>query len=145
MRTRPNVDLRSLSTLILTRFSLKSTARFEATAPKRYGTGDRFVCRSFTFTETPCRFRYFFYHPPRSPPRLRSLFLLRSRSSTSCCIFIMLCVSFSGVESFDVDLKEQKVTVKGNVEPEVVLQTVSKTGKKTSFWDAEPESKEATA
>ncbi|GAA0154121.1 hypothetical protein LIER_37804 [Lithospermum erythrorhizon] len=43
-----------------------------------------------------------------------------------------------GVESFDIDLKEQKVTVKGNVQPEAVLQTVSKTGKKTSFWEAEP-------
>ncbi|MED6205069.1 Cytosolic copper metallochaperone [Stylosanthes scabra] len=42
-----------------------------------------------------------------------------------------------GVESYDVDLKEQKVVVKGNVEPEKVLQTVSKTGKKTTFWDAE--------
>ena len=61
------------------------------------------------------------------------------------CIFIMLLVSFSGVESFNVDLKEQKVTVKGNVKPEVLLQTVSKTGKNTSFWDAEPETKEAIA
>ncbi|CAO2178568.1 unnamed protein product [Urochloa humidicola] len=43
-----------------------------------------------------------------------------------------------GVESYDVDIKEQKVTVKGNVTPDAVLQTVSKTGKKTSFWDAEP-------
>ena len=42
-----------------------------------------------------------------------------------------------GVESYDVDLKEQKVVVKGNVEPEKVLQTVSKTGKKTTFWDAQ--------
>ncbi|CAL9091201.1 unnamed protein product [Musa hybrid cultivar] len=48
-------------------------------------------------------------------------------------------------ESFNVDLKEQKVTVKGNVKPEVVLQTVSKTGKKTSFWDAEPETNEDIA
>ncbi|RRT36724.1 hypothetical protein GW17_00032902 [Ensete ventricosum] len=48
-----------------------------------------------------------------------------------------------GVESFDVDMKEQKVTVKGNVKPEDVFQTVSKTGKKTSFWEAEPEAKEA--
>ncbi|KAJ1383415.1 Heavy metal-associated domain, HMA [Sesbania bispinosa] len=39
-----------------------------------------------------------------------------------------------GVESFDIDLKEQKVTVKGNVKPEEVLQTVSKSGKKTAFW-----------
>ena len=43
----------------------------------------------------------------------------------------------SGVESYDIDLKEQKVTVKGNVQPESVLQTVSKTGKKTTFWEAE--------
>ncbi|CAN0900582.1 Copper transport protein CCH [Linum grandiflorum] len=42
-----------------------------------------------------------------------------------------------GVESFDIDMKEQKVTVKGNVEPEAVFQTVSKTGKKTAFWEAE--------
>ncbi|KAG9139051.1 hypothetical protein Leryth_027377 [Lithospermum erythrorhizon] len=42
-----------------------------------------------------------------------------------------------GVESFDIDLEEQKVTVKGNVKPEAVLQTVSKTGKKTTFWETE--------
>ncbi|XP_002978885.2 copper transport protein ATX1 [Selaginella moellendorffii] len=42
-----------------------------------------------------------------------------------------------GVESFDVDLKEQKVTVKGNVKAEDVLQTVSKTGKATTFWPKE--------
>lgn len=41
-----------------------------------------------------------------------------------------------GVETFDIDLKEQKVTVKGNVKPEDVFQTVSKTGKKTSFWES---------
>lgn len=40
----------------------------------------------------------------------------------------------TGVETFDVDLKEQKVTVKGNVTPDDVLKTVSKTGKKTTFW-----------
>ncbi|XP_073293227.1 copper transport protein ATX1-like isoform X1 [Primulina huaijiensis] len=51
-----------------------------------------------------------------------------------------------GVESFDIDIEKQKVTVKGNVQPDAVLQTVSKTGKATSFWEAEaaapePESK----
>ncbi|OIC48856.1 hypothetical protein A7L55_20275 [Acinetobacter baumannii] len=46
-----------------------------------------------------------------------------------------------GVETYDVNLKEQKVTVKGNVKPDAVLQTVSKTGKETSFW---PEEKDAT-
>lgn len=29
------------------------------------------------------------------------------------------------------------MTVKGNVQPEAVLQTVSKTGKKTAFWEEE--------
>nr|CAB3489457.1 unnamed protein product [Digitaria exilis] len=50
-----------------------------------------------------------------------------------------------GVESYDVDIKEQKVTVKGNVTPDAVLQTVSKTGKKTSFWEAETTSNQSTA
>ncbi|KAL2549052.1 HMA domain-containing protein [Forsythia ovata] len=52
-----------------------------------------------------------------------------------------------GVESFDIDIEQQKVTVKGNVQPEAVLQTVSKTGKATSFWEAsaEPEPKPAEA
>ncbi|KAI5396877.1 copper transport protein ATX1 [Lathyrus oleraceus] len=45
-----------------------------------------------------------------------------------------------GVESFDIDMKEQKVTVKGNVKAEQVYETVSKTGKKTAFW-VEPENK----
>ncbi|XP_021733253.1 copper transport protein ATX1-like [Chenopodium quinoa] len=40
-----------------------------------------------------------------------------------------------GVESYEIDMKEQKVTVKGNVQPEAVLQTVSKTGKKTSLYE----------
>ncbi|KAG6416132.1 hypothetical protein SASPL_123556 [Salvia splendens] len=48
----------------------------------------------------------------------------------------------SGVESFDIDLESQKVTVKANIPPETVLQAVSKTGKATSFWEAgEPGSK----
>ncbi|KAK7279023.1 hypothetical protein RJT34_24066 [Clitoria ternatea] len=52
-----------------------------------------------------------------------------------------------GVESFDIDLKEQKVTVKGNIQPEEVLQAVSKTGKKTAFWvdEAPMESKPSEA
>ncbi|XP_062091830.1 copper transport protein ATX1-like [Humulus lupulus] len=51
-----------------------------------------------------------------------------------------------GVESFDVDIDQQKVTVKGNVQPETVLQTVSKTGKKTAYWEeAEPVAKAAEA
>ncbi|TXG49346.1 hypothetical protein EZV62_025221 [Acer yangbiense] len=42
-----------------------------------------------------------------------------------------------GVESYDINIDEQKVTVKGNVQPDAVLQTVSKTGKKTAFWEEE--------
>ncbi|KAF4367956.1 copper transport protein ATX1 [Cannabis sativa] len=44
-----------------------------------------------------------------------------------------------GVESYDIDIDQQKVTVKGNVPAETVFQTVSKTGKKTAYWEeAEP-------
>ncbi|KAI5058068.1 hypothetical protein GOP47_0026238 [Adiantum capillus-veneris] len=42
-----------------------------------------------------------------------------------------------GVNTYDIDLDAQKVTVKGNVKPEDVLSTVSKTGKATSFWPSE--------
>ncbi|KAG1672846.1 hypothetical protein FOA52_004650 [Chlamydomonas sp. UWO 241] len=40
-----------------------------------------------------------------------------------------------GVESFDVSLEEQKVTVRGNVTPQAVLEKVAKTGKKCSIWE----------
>ncbi|KAH6766906.1 anti-oxidant 1-like protein [Perilla frutescens var. hirtella] len=51
-----------------------------------------------------------------------------------------------GVESFDIDFEKQKVTVKGNIQPDVVFQTVSKTGKATSFWEAPaPEAPAASA
>lgn len=46
-----------------------------------------------------------------------------------------------GVESYDIDMKEQKVTVKGTVPAETVFQTVSKTGKKTAYWEDAPEAK----
>ncbi|KAG5004710.1 hypothetical protein AAZX31_10G192000 [Glycine max] len=49
-----------------------------------------------------------------------------------------------GVESYDIDLKEQKVVVKGNVQPDTVLQTVSKTGKKTTFWEGEAATSETS-
>ncbi|XP_076902147.1 copper transport protein ATX1-like [Bidens hawaiensis] len=42
--------------------------------------------------------------------------------------------TMEGVETFDIDLEQKKVTVKGNIEPNAVLQTVSKTGKKAEFW-----------
>jgi copper chaperone len=46
-----------------------------------------------------------------------------------------------GVESYDIDIKEQKVTVVGNLKPEVVLDRVAKTGKATSFWSDESAAK----
>lgn len=61
----------------------------------------------------------------------------------------LTCVEPSpGVESFDIDIDHQKVTVVGNVQRDAVFQTVAKTGKKTEFWEseaapAEPESKPA--
>ncbi|MCO5586623.1 hypothetical protein L7F22_040564 [Adiantum nelumboides] len=42
-----------------------------------------------------------------------------------------------GVETYDIDLNAQKVTVKGNVKPEDVFATVSKTGKATSYWPSD--------
>jgi len=49
-----------------------------------------------------------------------------------------------GVESYDIDIKEQKVTVVGNLKPEVVLDRISKTGKATSFWSDESAVKAAS-
>ena len=40
----------------------------------------------------------------------------------------------TGVQSVDIDLASQKVLVKGDVSQEDILQTVSKTGKKTELW-----------
>ncbi|VFQ81307.1 unnamed protein product [Cuscuta campestris] len=63
--------------------------------------------------------------------------VLKVGMSCSGCVGAVKRVlgKMEGVESFDIDQEAQKVTVKGNVTPESVLQTVSKTGKKTSFWE----------
>lgn len=70
--------------------------------------------------------------------------LLKVGMSCEGCVGAVkrVLTKMEGVESFDIDIKEQKVTVKGNVTPDAVLQTVSKTGKKTAFWVQEPETKE---
>lgn len=39
-----------------------------------------------------------------------------------------------GVESFDVDLALKKVTVRGSVTPEALVEKVSKMGKDTALW-----------
>jgi copper chaperone len=40
----------------------------------------------------------------------------------------------NGVDSYNIDLKEQKVSVTGNVKPDEVLDRISRTGKTTAFW-----------
>ena len=39
-----------------------------------------------------------------------------------------------GVQSVDIDMEKQKVTVTGDVDKQTVFEKVSKTGKATSFW-----------
>ncbi|KAK5845307.1 hypothetical protein PVK06_001477 [Gossypium arboreum] len=103
-------------------------------------------------------------HTAQIIPSINSTFAINAQSSPFSLIFILIskpkamsqtvvlkvgmscegCVGavkrvlgkMEGVESYEVDLKEQKVTVKGQVEPDAVLQMVSKTGKRTTFWDA---------
>jgi hypothetical protein len=40
----------------------------------------------------------------------------------------------AGVESFEVDLALKKVTVRGAVTPEALVERVAKMGKDTSLW-----------
>lgn len=40
----------------------------------------------------------------------------------------------AGVESFDINLEEKKVTIRGDVTPEMCIEKVSKMGKETSLW-----------
>ena len=51
------------------------------------------------------------------------------------------------MESYDINMEQQKVTVIGSAKAEDVLQTVSKTGKKTELWkeEAAAPAAEATA
>jgi copper chaperone len=57
-------------------------------------------------------------------------------------VFLQGCVGavrrvltrLEGVQSVDIDLASQKVVVKGNVDANVVKETVAKTGKATEFW-----------
>ncbi|KAJ4835990.1 hypothetical protein Tsubulata_046538 [Turnera subulata] len=73
--------------------------------------------------------------------------LLKVRMSCEGCAGAVRRVldAMEGVESYDIDLKEQKVTVKGNLKPEAVLESVSKARKNTSFWEAEAPKEEAAA
>jgi copper chaperone len=57
---------------------------------------------------------------------------------------LILC-SITGVNSYDIDLQEQKVTITGNVKPDEVLDRISKTGKATSFWAKDEKSEVAAA
>ncbi|XP_020681476.1 heavy metal-associated isoprenylated plant protein 23 [Dendrobium catenatum] len=46
--------------------------------------------------------------------------------------------SMKGVKSVKVDLKQQKVTVTGHVDPNKVLKKAQSTGKKSEFWPYVP-------
>ncbi|XP_020586693.1 heavy metal-associated isoprenylated plant protein 23-like [Phalaenopsis equestris] len=46
--------------------------------------------------------------------------------------------SMKGVKSVDINLKQQKVTVTGYVEPNKVLKKVQSTGKKAELWPYVP-------
>lgn len=40
----------------------------------------------------------------------------------------------AGVESYDIDLEQKKVVVRGNVTPEQCVEKISKMGKETTVW-----------
>lgn len=48
---------------------------------------------------------------------------------------------FSGVYETDIDLKQQKVVVKGNVESETLIKKLLKTGKHAELWPEKGKSK----
>ena len=53
----------------------------------------------------------------------------------TCQAWALNCCTFhTGVQSVDIDLAQQKVVVKGDISQDDILQTVSKTGKKTELW-----------
>lgn len=47
---------------------------------------------------------------------------------------LSLCTRCAGVDSFDVNLATQKVTVKGSVTQEAVMEKIAKTGKAVEPW-----------
>jgi hypothetical protein len=52
--------------------------------------------------------------------------------------FLQKYVLLSGVKSVGVDMKQQKVTVTGNVEPKKVLKAAQSTKKKVEMWPYVP-------
>lgn len=49
------------------------------------------------------------------------------------CACVCVCAR-AGVDSFDVNLETQKVTVVGNVTQEAVIEKIAKTGKAVEVW-----------
>ena len=70
------------------------------------------------------------WYPFRKPLKCTHLVLLQGCSGAVQRVLNKM----EGVQSVDIDMAQQKVVVKGNVEPQKVLETVAKTGKATSFW-----------
>ncbi|KAI6692436.1 hypothetical protein NL676_020146 [Syzygium grande] len=50
--------------------------------------------------------------------------------------------SIEGVYTTDIDLRQQKVTVNGNVEAETLIKKLEKTGKHAELWPVKPNSKD---
>ncbi|KAK1409688.1 hypothetical protein QVD17_36217 [Tagetes erecta] len=79
-----------------------------------------------------------FYLFPNNSTMSQTVVLKVAMSCGGCAGAVKrVLTNMEGVETFDIDLEQKKVTVKGNIEPDAVLQIVSKTGKKTEFWPKE--------
>ena len=71
-----------------------------------------------------------------SPRDLRAQVTLRVAMTCDGCAGAVRRVlgKLEGVESVDIDVAAQKGVVKGTVGPDVLVETVGKTGKATSLW-----------
>ncbi|OMO73163.1 hypothetical protein COLO4_27231 [Corchorus olitorius] len=72
--------------------------------------------------------------------------IFKVRMSCEGCVGVVKAAleTLEGVESIDINMSEDKVSVKGEVKAEEVLEAVSsKTGKKVTLWEAEAEPKSA--
>lgn len=84
------------------------------------------VCRPLT------RFALAFVISPRPPPKVT----LRVAMTCGGCSGAVerIIKKMEGVEDYSVSLETQKVVVKGNVDPQKVLEAIAKSGKKTELW-----------
>ncbi|KAJ7555048.1 hypothetical protein O6H91_05G020000 [Diphasiastrum complanatum] len=80
--------------------------------------------------------------PPKEapPPEVKTIILRVMMHCEGCARKVKdVLRKIPGVQEVNVDFKEQKVTVKGNMDANTVLQKASKTGKQVELWPAPPE------